>query len=65
LVTDRDADPDIQSLHQIIVFGIKSAAAYIDHAQILGLVDKRIPDYKIKSITTPDQVAILDKNAAN
>ena len=45
LVTDHDADPDIQSLQQIMVYGIKGVAAYADHAQILGLVDKRIPAY--------------------
>ncbi len=33
---------DIQSLQEIIMYGLKGAAAYYDHAQILGYGDKKI-----------------------
>ncbi|ACV62459.1 hybrid cluster protein [Desulfofarcimen acetoxidans DSM 771] len=39
LISDHDADPDIQSLQQIMVYGIKGVAAYADHAHILGQED--------------------------
>lgn len=42
MVTDHDADPDIQSLQQILVYGIKGVAAYADHAQILGQEDDKV-----------------------
>lgn len=42
LVTDHDADPDIQSLQQILVYGIKGVAAYADHAAILGQQDDSV-----------------------
>jgi len=42
LVTDHDAGPDIRSLQQITVYGIKGIAAYTDHARILGREDDRV-----------------------
>jgi len=42
MVTDRDAGPDIQSLQQILVYGIKGVAAYADHARILGQEDDKV-----------------------
>ena len=33
---------DIHSLHEIIVYGLKGAAAYYDHAKILGYEDDKI-----------------------
>ena len=42
LKSDPDIDPDILSLHHIMVFGIKGVAAYADHAQILGQEDDAV-----------------------
>ncbi|MFZ5643918.1 MAG: hydroxylamine reductase [Bacillota bacterium] len=42
LPVDRDADPDIQSLQQILLHGIKGVSAYADHAYILGQEDESI-----------------------
>ena len=36
------ANPDIQSLQDILLFGLKGVAAYADHAQILGKTDDSI-----------------------
>ena len=36
LFVDHDADPDIQSLQQITIYGVKGICAYADHAAILG-----------------------------
>ena len=35
-VVSKDADTDIQSLQQTLVYGLKGIAAYADHAKILG-----------------------------
>lgn len=35
-------DPDIHSLQQILIYGIKGVAAYADHAQILGQEDDKV-----------------------
>jgi hydroxylamine reductase len=40
-----DVNPDIVSLQEIIVYGIKGVAAYADHAAILGQEDKKVYDY--------------------
>lgn len=37
--SDSSINPDIHSLQQILIYGIKGVAAYADHAQILGQED--------------------------
>ncbi len=41
-VPDVAVNPDIQSLQDILLFGLKGVAAYADHAQILGRTDDSI-----------------------
>ncbi len=41
-VPDAAINPDIQSLQDILLFGLKGLAAYADHAQILGKTDDTI-----------------------
>ena len=40
--SDPSIDPDILSLQQILIYGIKGVAAYADHAQILGHEDDAV-----------------------
>ena len=40
--SDPTIDPDIHSLQQILIYGIKGVAAYADHAQILGHEDDAV-----------------------
>lgn len=42
LQADVSEDPDIQSLHQIIIFGLKGVAAYAHHALLLGQKDEEV-----------------------
>jgi len=42
LKADVSDNPDIQSLHQILLFGIKGVAAYTDHALLLGQQDESV-----------------------
>lgn len=41
-VPDPSIDPDVQSLQDTVLFGIKGVAAYADHAQILGQEDDAV-----------------------
>jgi len=43
--SDPNIDPDILSLQQLLIYGIKGVAAYADHAAILGKTDTRIFDF--------------------
>ncbi|MFW6110761.1 MAG: hydroxylamine reductase [Thermoproteota archaeon] len=40
--SDPTIDPDIQSLHWILIYGVKGVAAYTYHAYILGQKDPKI-----------------------
>lgn len=41
-VPDPSIDPDVQSLQDTVLFGIRGIAAYADHAQILGQEDDAV-----------------------
>ncbi|MGA6924571.1 MAG: hydroxylamine reductase [Desulfosarcina sp.] len=43
--SDPTVNPDIHSLRELIVYGIKGLAAYTDHARILGQEDQKVYDY--------------------
>ncbi|GMQ79762.1 MAG: hydroxylamine reductase [Thermodesulfobacteriota bacterium] len=43
--SDPDINPDILSLRELLIYGIKGVAAYADHAKILGKTDERIFDF--------------------
>jgi len=40
--SDTSVNPDIHSLQQTVIYGIKGIAAYADHAQILGQQDEKV-----------------------
>ncbi len=40
--SDPTINPDIHSLQQILIYGIKGVAAYTDHARILGQEDDKV-----------------------
>ena len=42
MITDHKEDPDIQSLKQTAVYGIKGICAYADHARIMGQSDEKV-----------------------
>jgi hydroxylamine reductase len=41
-IPDVVVNPDVQSLQDIVLFGLKGVAAYADHAQILGKTDDSV-----------------------
>jgi len=40
--SDPDIDPDVLSLRELLIYGLKGVAAYADHAQILGREDDAV-----------------------
>ena len=50
LKADVSDNPDIQSLHQIIQFGVKGLAAYTFHAALLGHSDVEVYDFVYKAL---------------
>jgi len=43
--SDPDINPDILSLRELLIYGLKGVAAYADHAKILGKTDERVFDF--------------------
>lgn len=52
LKADISEDPDIQSLHQILTFGVKGLSAYAYHAMILGKKDDAVFDFVYKALSS-------------
>lgn len=74
LPIDRSADPDIRSLQETVLYGIRGVAAYADHAAILGEEDDAVYASVQGALTRlldrrmglPDWVALaLDTGKAN
>ncbi|WP_040378506.1 hydroxylamine reductase [Dethiobacter alkaliphilus] len=42
LDSDKETDADIQSMQQILLYGVKGVAAYADHAAILNQTDEKV-----------------------
>jgi hydroxylamine reductase len=55
--SDPNIDPDIHSLQQTIIYGIKGVSAYADHARILGREDDKVYAFIHEGLA-----ATLDKN---
>ncbi|MDA8100870.1 MAG: hydroxylamine reductase [Nitrospiraceae bacterium] len=49
-VPDAQINPDIQSLQDILLFGLKGVAAYADHARILGRTDERVSAFMAEAL---------------
>ncbi len=43
--SDPDINPDVLSLRELLIYGIKGVAAYADHAKILGKTDESVFDF--------------------
>jgi hydroxylamine reductase len=57
IMMNPDLDPDIRSLQELLVYGIKGVAAYADHASILGEEDRMVYEF-----ITEGLAATLDPN---
>lgn len=57
IMSDTTVDPDIRSLRELLVYGLKGAAAYADHAAILGQEDEKVYTFMHEGLA-----ATLDEN---
>lgn len=57
VLRNPDLNPDIRSLQELLVYGIKGVAAYADHAAILGQEDEKVYDFIYEALA-----ATLDAN---
>lgn len=60
-VRPDSGDPDIISLKQTLVFGLKGVAAYADHAAILGREDDAVYDFVHESMAATLEDKSLDE----
>jgi hydroxylamine reductase len=51
LLIDKKADADIQSLQELLLYGIKGVAAYAHHAAILGQEDSEVYSFMFEALT--------------
>jgi len=58
LKADISDNPDIQSLHQILTFGVKGLSAYAYHAMILGKKDDAVFDFIYKALASTRDLSL-------
>ena len=58
--SNPEVDPDILSLRELLVYGLKGLAAYADHARILGQHDDMVYDfvYQALAATLDDELGL-------
>jgi hydroxylamine reductase len=58
--SEPNIDPDILSLRELIIYGIKGVAAYADHARILGQEDEAVYNfiYEAMAATLDDSLGV-------
>ena len=61
-VKASSADPDVHSVQELVVYGLKGMAAYADHARILGYEDEEIYAYNAKALaaTLDGSLGLMD-----
>ena len=60
IMYDQDLDPDIRSLRQTIVYGLKGISAYGHQARALGYYDDQVDNFYIRALeaTTDDNLGV-------
>lgn len=60
IMYDKDLDPDIRSLRQTIVYGLKGISAYGHQARELGYYDDQVDNFYVRALeaTTDDTLSV-------
>ena len=60
----KNLDPDIRSLRQTIVYGLKGISAYGHQARELGYYDDQVDNFYIRALeaTTDDNLSVEELN---
>jgi len=58
VMSNPDLDPDVRSLRELIIYGLKGMAAYVDHAYVVGGRDESILAFMMEALeaTTNDEL---------
>ncbi|WP_460053811.1 hydroxylamine reductase [Spirochaeta dissipatitropha] len=59
-----EADEDIRSLKELIVYGLKGIAAYAEHAAVLGHEDSEVQDFILQTMAVLLEVKSVDELVA-
>jgi len=51
ILADPEIDPDIRSLREILLYGLKGMAAYADHASVMGSTDEEVTGFFHKGLS--------------
>ena len=64
IMYDQDLDPDIRSLRQTIVYGLKGISAYGHQARELGYYDDQVDNFYIRALeaTTDDNLGVEEQD---
>lgn len=56
------ADPDVRSLRELLIYGVKGICAYAMHANALGFEDNRVYNFIIKALaaTAKDSIGVAE-----
>ncbi|WP_066497355.1 hydroxylamine reductase [Abyssisolibacter fermentans] len=57
IMYDQELDPDIRSLREMLIYGMKGMGAYAHHAHILGFISKEVNEFFFKGFN-----AVIDDN---
>ena len=62
IMDDPDLDPDVRSLRELIIYGLKGMAAYYDHAHLIGGHDESIAAFMQEALeaTTNDKLGVTE-----
>ena len=63
IMYDQNLDPDIRSLRQTIIYGLKGISAYGHQARALGYYDDQVDNFYVRALeaTTDDTLAVMKK----
>jgi hydroxylamine reductase len=62
VMADKTLNPDVRSLRELLVYGIKGLAAYADHADILGYRNSALATFVLEALaaTLDDDMPVAD-----
>ncbi|MBN2538603.1 MAG: hydroxylamine reductase [Deltaproteobacteria bacterium] len=55
---------DVRSLRELLIYGLKGIAAYVDHAAVLGLEDEKIYDFLMEALASTTKDMTVDEMVA-
>ncbi len=55
------ANEDVRSLRELLVYGLKGLAAYVDHAAVLGFEKSEIYEFMLSALTSTTQELSVDE----